>query len=61
MMFGSYPYPGNIIGNNTIEFINVYVKPSKPLRFERRVTPASRGRAPSQTNPPNAISRTPTR
>jgi DNA modification methylase len=23
MMFGSYPYPGNIIENNTVEFINV--------------------------------------
>jgi modification methylase len=33
MMFGSYPYPGNIIENNTIEFINVYVKPGKPPRF----------------------------
>ena len=30
MMFGSYPYPGNIIENNTVEFINVYVKPGKP-------------------------------
>ena len=30
MMFGSYPDPGNIIENNTIEFINVYVKPGKP-------------------------------
>jgi modification methylase len=34
MMFGSYPYPGNIIENNTIEFINVYVKPGKPPRFD---------------------------
>ncbi len=34
MMFGSYPYPGNIIENNTIEFINVYVKPGKPPKFE---------------------------
>jgi len=33
MMFGSYPYPGNIIENNTIEFINVYVKPGKPPKF----------------------------
>ena len=24
MMFGSYPYPGNIMENNTIEFINVF-------------------------------------
>lgn len=34
MMFGSYPYPGNIIENNTIEFINVYVKPGKPPKFD---------------------------
>ena len=33
MMFGSYPHPGNIIENNTIEFINVYVKPGKPPKF----------------------------
>jgi len=33
MMFGSYPYPGNILENNTIEFINVYVKPGKPPKF----------------------------
>jgi modification methylase len=37
MMFGSYPYPGNIIENNTIEFINVYVKPGKPPKFARAV------------------------
>jgi modification methylase len=37
MMFGSYPYPGNIIENNTIEFINVYVKPGKPPKFGRDV------------------------
>ena len=36
MMFGSYPHPGNIIENNTIEFINVYVKPGKPPRFDAR-------------------------
>jgi DNA modification methylase len=35
MMFGSYPYPGNIIENNTIEFINVYVKPGKPPKFNK--------------------------
>lgn len=33
MMFGSYPYPGNILENNTVEFINVYVKPGKPPKF----------------------------
>lgn len=29
-MFGSYPYPPNIYEDNTIEFINVFVKPGKP-------------------------------
>lgn len=29
-MFGSYPYPPNIYEDNTIEFINVLVKPGKP-------------------------------
>lgn len=37
MMFGSYPQPGNIIENNTIEFINVYVKPGKPPKFSDEV------------------------
>jgi modification methylase len=41
MMFGSYPYPGNIIENNTIEFINVYVKPGKPPKFDRDVKKAN--------------------
>jgi DNA modification methylase len=41
MMFGSYPYPGNIIENNTIEFINVYVKPGKPPKFDREVKDAN--------------------
>ena len=42
MMFGSYPFPGNIIENNTIEFINVYVKPGKPPKFDPDVKEASR-------------------
>jgi len=39
MMFGSYPYPGNILENNTIEFINVYVKPPPPRqrKWEHRL------------------------
>jgi DNA modification methylase len=41
MMFGSYPYPGNIIENNTIEFINVYVKPGKPPKFAPDVKKAN--------------------
>jgi len=40
-MFGSYPYPGNIIENNTVEFINVYVKPGKPPKFDRHVKDAN--------------------
>jgi DNA modification methylase len=41
MMFGSYPHPGNIIENNTIEFINVFVKPGKPPSFDPRVKAAN--------------------
>src|ERR1700722_9513711 len=41
IMFGSYPYPGNIIENNTIEFINVYVKPGKPPKFAAGVKAAN--------------------
>ena len=41
MMFGSYPYPGNIIENNTIEFINVFVKPGKPPKFDATVKKAN--------------------
>lgn len=40
MMFGSYPYPGNIIENNTVEFINVYVKPGKPPKYDPDVKEA---------------------
>ena len=42
MMFGSYPQPGNIIENNTIEFINVYVKPGKPPKFPDEVKQANK-------------------
>jgi DNA modification methylase len=41
MMFGSYPFPGNIIENNTIEFINVYVKAGKPPKFDPAVKAAN--------------------
>jgi modification methylase len=41
MMFGSYPYPGNIIENNTVEFISVYVKPGKPPKFDPEVKDAN--------------------
>lgn len=42
LMFGSYPFPGNILENNTVEFINVYVKPGKPPRFASEVKEADR-------------------
>jgi DNA modification methylase len=42
MMFGSYPFPGNPIENNTIEFINVYVKPGKPPKFSPEVKAANK-------------------
>jgi DNA modification methylase len=41
MMFGSYPFPGNIIENNTVEFINVYVKPGRPPKFNAEVKVAN--------------------
>ena len=42
MMFGSYPFPGNIIENNTIEFINVLVKPGRPPKFSVAVREENR-------------------
>jgi DNA modification methylase len=36
LMFGSYPYPGNILEQNTIEFINVFVKEGKPEKREKK-------------------------
>ena len=35
-MFGSYPFPPNIYENNTIEFINVFVKPGYPEKHPRK-------------------------
>lgn len=40
-MFGSYPYPPNIYEDNTIEFINVYVKDGVPLSIPRQAKEAS--------------------
>ena len=40
-MFGSYPYPPNIYENNTIEFINVLVKPGRPNKVPKAVKAAS--------------------
>ncbi len=34
-MFGSYPYPPNIYEDNTVEFINVYVKDGAPPSIHR--------------------------
>jgi DNA modification methylase len=42
LMFGSYPYPGNILENNTIEFINVFVKPGKPPKYDEATKEASK-------------------
>ncbi len=36
-MFGSYPYPPNIYEDNTIEFINVFVKDGKPPKVSKDV------------------------
>jgi len=35
-MFGSYPYPPNIYEDNTIEFINVYVKDGMPPNIPKK-------------------------
>ena len=40
-MFGSYPYPPNIYENNTIEFINVLVKPGRPSKIPKAVKSVS--------------------
>ncbi len=40
LMFGSFPYPGNILENNTIEFISVFVKPGKPPKYDPQVKDA---------------------
>jgi len=41
-MFGSYPYPPNIYEDNTIEFINVFVKPGKPRKLSKVVKEGSK-------------------
>lgn len=35
LMFGSYPYPNNLIEQNTTEFINVFVKEGKPIKRDK--------------------------
>lgn len=42
LMFGSYPFPGNILETNTVEFINVFVKPGKPPKYDEVVKEANR-------------------
>ena len=37
MMFGSYPYPPNILENNTIEFLSVYVKPGTSRKVPQSI------------------------
>jgi DNA modification methylase len=41
-MFGSYPYPPNIFEDNTVEFINVYVKDGPPPNIPPEAKLASR-------------------
>lgn len=41
-MFGSYPYPPNIYEDNTVEFINVYVKDGAPPAIPAKAKEPSR-------------------
>ena len=41
-MFGSYPYPPNIYEDNTIEFINVYVKDGVPPAISKSAKEGSK-------------------
>ena len=41
-MFGSYPFPPNLYEDNTIEFINVLVKPGRPRKLSKTIKEASR-------------------
>ena len=41
-MFGSYPHPPNIYEDNTVEFINVLVKPGRPRKLSKAVKSASK-------------------
>ena len=41
-MFGSYPYPPNIYEDNTIEFINVFVKEGKPPKIPKEIKEKSK-------------------
>lgn len=41
-MFGSYPYPPNIYEDNTVEFINVYVKDGAPPSIQKEAKEPSK-------------------
>lgn len=42
LMFGSYPFPGNLYAQNTCEFVAVFVKAGKPKKVSRELKEASR-------------------
>ena len=42
LMMGSYPYPPNFYGMNTIEFINVFVKDGKPDKISKKIKEKSK-------------------
>lgn len=42
LMFGSYPYPPNFYAQNTIEFINVYIKDGEPVKKSQQIKEASK-------------------
>ncbi len=41
-MFGSYPYPPNLLERNYCEFIWVFVKPGKPTKMDKAVKEAAK-------------------
>ena len=41
-MFGSYPFPPNIYEDNTIEFINVFVKGGQPKKLSKEIKELSK-------------------
>lgn len=49
-MFGSYPYPPNLYEDNTIEFINVFVKPGRPKKLDKMVKERSKLSMPEWLN-----------
>jgi site-specific DNA-methyltransferase (cytosine-N4-specific) len=42
LMFGSYPYPPNFYAQNTVEFINVYVKDGEPEKKDNYIKEESK-------------------